>query len=148
MSRNNPFVAEQFTTMVNGGITAEAKADYGNQLMRFIASGFKRTLFTKSLYNNLNSSFGHIVHFDIDGFYAVWFSDVYRQYEWLMYVLRHDIYGDPKYTRCDVERAVKSCIVVRGYTSEYYRLTEAATRIGELQELRRLQRKYPQGGVQ
>ena len=43
--------------------TTKDKADFGNALLHFIESEWKRELFTKSLYHRLSMCFGHIAHY-------------------------------------------------------------------------------------
>lgn len=43
--------------------TAADKADFGNAFLRFIESEWKKTLFTKTFYNHLSNTFGHIAHY-------------------------------------------------------------------------------------
>jgi hypothetical protein len=43
--------------------TAADKADFGNAFLYFIESEWKETLFTKTFYNRLSNTFGHIAHY-------------------------------------------------------------------------------------
>ena len=83
--------------------SAKDKADFANKLMDFIASGYKRTKFTKALYSRLSNTFGHIAHYNIEGFYDTWFESQYKQTEFIRHLLNYPCYGDPEYTYSDVE---------------------------------------------
>ena len=63
----NEFVPTQFST------SAE-KANFGNTLLHFLDANCARELFTKKFYNRLSMTFGHIAHYDIEGFYSTWFT--------------------------------------------------------------------------
>jgi len=52
------FTADQFAA--TQWETAQGKADFGNQLCKFIAVDFKQSLFTKALYGRLSNSCGPI----------------------------------------------------------------------------------------
>ena len=67
-----PFGSQQFTA--TQWSTADDKAQFGNQLLRFTDEGFPQSLFTKTLYNRLSQCFQHIAHHDLHGFYGTWFA--------------------------------------------------------------------------
>ena len=71
------FIATKFTT-------AEDKAKFTNELIRFIDGGFKGR-FTKRLYEGLHCSgyFGFIAHYNIHGFHDEKFSTPARQDEFM-----------------------------------------------------------------
>ena len=54
------FTAAEFTP--TQWDSAEDKAKFPNALMKFIAHEFPRQSFTKSLYQRLSNTFGHIAH--------------------------------------------------------------------------------------
>lgn len=95
--------------------TIEDKQKFKRDLIRFIESGFKRTLFYKALYSRLSMCFQHIAHYNINGFYAVWFSTQEDQARWIEHVKTITIYGDPAWTFSDVERDIQKYL--RGLTS-------------------------------
>lgn len=87
------------------------KAKFLNDLARFVRSGFKETLFTKSLYTRLSMCFGHIAHYNKNGFYDVWFATESRQNAWKRYIQEQAIYGDPAWTFSDAERIFQKWLV-------------------------------------
>ena len=86
--------------------SAEDKAQFGDRLLRFIADDCPERLFTKSLYQRLNLSFGHIAHYNRAGFYDYFFSDRHGRIEFLDQTSSFRCYGDPAFTFSDLERAV------------------------------------------
>ena len=122
--------------------TADDKAKFANALMKFIAHEFPRQSFSKTLYQRLSNTFGHIAHYDLDGFYPVFFERDADKVAFLDQTLRWPCHGDPTYTFCDVERAVQQRLRAANVI-EVFRMREAdATRKRELDILARLQAKY------
>jgi len=66
------FTAAEFTS--TQWATADEKAKFANALMKFIATEFPRQNFTRSLYQRLSNTFGHIAHTNLDGFYSAFFE--------------------------------------------------------------------------
>lgn len=99
------FKAEQFTpTKWN---TAEDKAKFANHLVRFVQSGFKKTMFPEWFYTRLSLTFGHIAHYNQWTFYNHFFEcgDEMKQ-QFLSTLKTGGGYGDPEYTYSDVERLI------------------------------------------
>ena len=88
--------------------TAEEKAKTANKLTRFILGGFQQASFTKGMYQRLSNMFGHIAHYDINGFYNTWFIDSKSCRDWAEHVTGSWLsgIGDPKFTWSDVERSL------------------------------------------
>src|SRR5271166_239045 len=129
------FIATQWST-------AEDKAKFANALMKFIAHEFPRHSFSKALYQRLSNTFGHIAHYNKDGYYSVFFERDADKVVFLDQTLGWPCYGDPTYTLCDVERAVQRRLRAANVI-EVFRMREAdATRKHELAMLARLQAKY------
>jgi hypothetical protein len=82
----------------------EEKAKFANDLAALVRSGFNRNRFHKGLYNRLSTTFGHIAHYNIEGFYGEWFETPARQLAWVQNALRYPCYGDPGFTYSDAER--------------------------------------------
>ena len=134
------FTAEEFSP--TQWDSAEDKARFANALMKFIAHEFPRQSFTKSLYQRLSNTFGHIAHHNLDGFYAVFFERDTDKVVFLEQTLSWSHFGDPTFTFSDVERAVKRQLLA-AKVIDIFRLLEAdATRRRELATLARLQEKY------
>jgi hypothetical protein len=130
----NQFVATKWST-------AGDKAIFANALMKFIAHEFPRQSFSKTLYRRLSNTFGHIAHYDRDGYYSTFFERDADKVVFLDQTLRWRCYGDPTYTYCDVERAVQRRLRAANVI-EVFRMRKAdATRKRELDALARLQAK-------
>ncbi len=90
--------------------TVEDKEKFLKHFERFVASGYKRTLFYKWFYIRLSMMFGFIAHYNINGFYAEYFADDGRQAIFENYVRTWHCYGDPEYTFSDVEHILRARI--------------------------------------
>jgi len=135
-----PFLPSDFTATKFS--TAADKAEFGNTLLRFIDSKWASALFTKSFYNRLSMSFGHIAHYNRAQFYEEWFSSLADQVRFLKHTLRFPCYGDPEYTFSDVERAIQREIVDRNYLSRYELRLAEEQQATDLALLRQLESKY------
>ena len=134
------FTAAEFTP--TQWASAEDKAKFANALMKFVANEFPRQSFTRSLYQRLSNSFGHIAHRNLDGFYGAFFERDTDKVVFLEQTLSWPHFGDPTFTFSDVERAVKRRLRA-AKVIDILRLLEAdATRRRELATLARLQEKY------
>jgi hypothetical protein len=137
---NPAFTATEFTPTQSD--SAEDKAKFANALMKFIANEFPRQSFTRSLYQRLSNTFGHIAHSSLDGFYGAFFERDLDKVVFLEQTLSWPHFGDPTFTFSDVERAVKRRLRA-AKAIDIFRLREAdATRRRELAMLARLQEKY------
>jgi hypothetical protein len=137
---NPAFTATEFTP--TQWASAEDKAKFANALMKFIANEFPRGSFTRSLYQRLSNTFGHIAHGSLDGFYGAFFERDLDKVVFLEQTSSWPHFGDPTFTFSDVERAVKRRLRA-AKAIDIFRLLEAdATRRRELATLARLQEKY------
>lgn len=107
----NPFAADQF--MATAFDTAQQKAKFANQFVRFVLSGFRPTLFPKWFYQRLSNTFGHIAHYNQSGFWSQWFATPEQQRRFLQRVHEHVPCGHAEHTYCDVERALKSWVATQ-----------------------------------
>ena len=96
--------AEQFTATRFD--TAQSKADFGNQLLAFIAEGFPQKRFTQRFYRVLMQHFGMIAHYDQHGFWREFFTRTADQVRFLEEISSHSCWGDPAFTFSDLERVV------------------------------------------
>jgi hypothetical protein len=103
------FHAKDFTpTKFNTGLD---KAAFCSQFCKFVESDFKETLFTKKFYTRLSMTFGHIAHYNREGFYDTWFSNEKQRLEFIQHTLHFHPFGDPAYTYCDAEGAIQEWLV-------------------------------------
>ena len=135
-----PFLPYEFTA--TQWSSQEDKAAFANDLLQFIDSGFKQTLFTKKLYNRLSMTFGHIAHSCQGGFYEEWFTCDTDRLRFLEHLLRWPCHGQPDFTFCDVERALQQEVRRRNLVDRYRLLVQQAVREKELRLLAQLEQKH------
>ena len=122
--------------------SAEQKAKFANQMVRFIEGGFKPTLFPKWFYRRLSSCFGHIAHYDQGGFYATWFTTINKQRDFIENMMRFPCYGDPTFTYSDVERALQAWVFKNKLKEKFDGAVASATEAIERAQLAALRAKY------
>ena len=137
---NPPLDASDFTP--TKWDTGEDKARFGNALLKFIANDCPRTTFKKPFYRRLSNTFGHIAHYNLEGFFETFFEDTSQKIEFLQQTLQWPCYGNPDYTYCDIERIIQSRIRRSGLLSIKQAQLAAETRQKELAVLNRLKAKY------
>lgn len=102
--RTPPLAPDQFVaTKWN---SAEDKAVYGNRLLAFVSKDFPKASFSRSFYERLSNTFGHIAHYNRHQFYEHFFESTADKISFLRQTLGHPCYGDPLYTFSDIERAI------------------------------------------
>lgn len=145
------FSASQFTP--TQWDSAEQKAKFANQFVRFVESDFKNTLFPNWFYNRLSMTFGHIAHYNQLGFYETFFTTTADKVEFLAISAgERGLYalpprglgpcGDPAFTYCDVERELMGWVTKNELLKKYRQLLSVEREMGERTELERLQHKY------
>jgi hypothetical protein len=134
------FTASQFTASKFS--TAEEKAKFANQFVKFAECGFEQQDFPKWFYQRLSLSFGHIAHYDQRGFYEHFFTDNSSLVQFIDQILEYPCYGDPEWTYSDVEKAIQDWLKESGirvyHTSKYQEEIDRRDRL----EFERLQRKF------
>ena len=65
-------------------------------------------MFTKALYQRLSMCWGHIAHYNREGFFGEFFRDLRGKVDFLEQTLAWRCFGDPEYTYSDVEAAVNA----------------------------------------
>jgi hypothetical protein len=135
-----PFEADSFTATEFSSATD--KAAFANDLVRFLAKDCPDTGFTKKLYHRLSLCFGHIAHYNRDGFYGRFFADTGGRLEFLHQMLDWPAYGSPDYTYCDVERAVAARVRASGLLLELQSRCIDEVENAERAALARLKAKY------
>jgi len=124
--------------------TAEEKAKIANKLTRFILGGFQQASFARAMYHRLSNMFGHIAHYNLNGFYEVWFSDIKSCRDWVEHITGSWFsgVGDPRFTWSDVEKVLIQWVKdnqIAEQLDELYRLDMEQK---ELALLNALQQKY------
>ena len=127
--------------------SSEVKATFANDLCRFMAADFNASLFTNELYRRLSMCWGHIAHYNREGFQAEFFRDLSGKVDFLEQTLTWRCFGDPAYTYADVERAVRARLRACDLLGAYRALLAAEVEAGERDLLRRLHHKYDGGAA-
>lgn len=134
------FTSSQFTP--TQWDTAQDKAAFAKQFVRFVQSGFAGKYFTDKFYRRLSNTFGNIAHYNRDGFWDTFFSTTADKVRFLEQTLQHPCYGDPAWTYSDVERALQAWLQADGTLERYRQRLAEETEAAERAQLARLQRKY------
>ncbi len=124
--------------------TAEEKAKIANKMTRFILGGFQQGSFTQAMYQRLSNMFGHIAHYNINGFYEKWFSDINSCRDWAEHITGNWLsgMGDPKFTWSDVEKALIQWMKDNQIAEQLDEFYQADIERKELALLHALQRKH------
>jgi hypothetical protein len=134
------FNASQFTP--TQWDTAQDKAHFANQFVRFVHGQFAAKLFTDSFYRRLCQTFGHIAHYNRGGFWDEFFTSTKDIVRFLEQTVAHPCYGDPAWTYSDVERALQSWLLLEGVLNRYRDKLANEMEMRERAEYQRLQQKY------
>lgn len=131
------FSPGQFTA--TPGHSAEEKALMANTLATFAKAGFPQAQFTPALYQHLSTRlYGHIAHFNRQGFYDTWFQGCQKCLAWLTYVVNGGLIpwasGDPAVTWSDVEEAFRRWLEGSGLLTHYERLCAQETKAAQHDE--------------
>lgn len=123
---------------------AEEKAKIADKITRFILGGFQQGSFTKAMYQRLSNMFGHIAHYNINGFYDKWFSDIKACRGWAEHITGNWLSGtgDPRFTWSDVEKALIQWMKDNQIAEQLDELYQADIEQKELALLHALQRKH------
>jgi hypothetical protein len=122
--------------------TAQDKARFAEQFIKFVQSGFAKKNFTDRFYSRLSMTFGHIAHNDRGGFWQEFFTTTHDKIRFLKRTLQYACHGDPAWTYSDVERAVQAWLKAEGTLDKYQGRRAAEDEVAERAELARLQKKY------
>jgi hypothetical protein len=122
--------------------TAEEKASFAKQFVRFVESDFAAKHFTDRFYRRLSNTFGHIANYNRGGFWATFFTTTADKVQFLEQTLQHPCYGDPVWTFSDIERALQAWLRADGTLERYQQRLAEETEAAERAELSRLQKKY------
>jgi len=122
--------------------TAQDKAAFAKQFVRFVQSDFAAKHFTDKFYRRLSNTFGMIAHYNRGGFWSEFFTSTADTLRFLEQCLQHPCYGDPAWTYSDVERALQAWLREDGTLDRYRRRVTEETETAERAELARLQQKY------
>ena len=125
--------------------TAEDKAKFANQFVKFVRSDFADKDFPKWFYQRLSNCFGHIAHFDQAGFYQTFFTCTDDKIAFICTTLDYPCYGDPTFTFSDVEKPLKEWLDATGLVYVYQDRLTAEIEAHEKAQYAALCEKY--GGI-
>lgn len=100
--------------------SADDKAWFANQFVKFVESDFDQRHFTERFYRRLSNTFGHIAHYNLLGFWEKFFTTQTGKLKFLEYALLHRCYGDPTWTYSDVERAIQAWLGESGIAAKHF----------------------------
>jgi hypothetical protein len=134
------FTAKEFTpTKWDDGQT---KANFARQFVKFLESDFDQRQFSQAFYRRLSMTFGHIAHFNRQGFVETFFTTTTDKVRFLRMTLAHPCFGDPAFTYSDVERALQCWLRETGILARYEQRLADETEAAERAQLARLKAKY------
>jgi hypothetical protein len=133
------FKASQFST-------AEEKAKFANQFVAFVEADFVGSKFPKWFYTRLSMTFGHIAHFNQNGFYQTWFDSTASKLDFLKRTLNYG-HGDPQFTYSDVERVLALWVRNSSLIGEYAKRLSQQIEAQERALLAKLKAKYETGNA-
>jgi hypothetical protein len=87
-------------------------------------------------------TFGHIAHFNRQGFFETFFTTTADKVRFFRMTLAHPCFGDPTFTCSDVERALQGWLRESGLLAKYEQRLADEMEAGERRELARLKAKY------
>ena len=120
----------------------EQKQKFAKQFIKFVESDFNRNKFPKWFYDTLHNTFGHIAHYNKNGFYNHFFSNLQDKLHFIEYTLTRNIYGDPEYTYSDVEKYLQTWLTDNNVLEYYKMLRKKQIEKNELEQLAYLKQKY------
>jgi hypothetical protein len=132
--------APSFTAM--SGATAADKLKFYAHFQRFVESDFAKERFPEWFYNRLRQTFGHIAHYDREGFYNTFFRTTAGKLEFVEGTLQYRCYGDPAFTYSDVERELIGWLNERGTRTALRAHLNAEILAAERRQLAALKNKF------
>jgi hypothetical protein len=120
----------------------QTKATFARHFVKFVESGFDQRLFSQAFYRRLSMTFGHIAHFNRQGFFETFFTTTADKVRFLRMTLAHPCFGDPAFTYSDVECALQTWLRESGTLGRYEQRLADEMEAGERAELARLKAKY------
>lgn len=122
--------------------TAEDKVKFYKHFIHFMETGCKKTLFHDWFYKRLSNCFGHIAHYNSDGFYEVWFEYPTNRVRFLEQCMEWSLCGQPAYTYSDVEAELKKFIANSGIYKKLIDEANTWVESNEREVLNHLQERY------
>ena len=136
----NILKSEQFTATEWDSI--QDKIKFTNHFVRFVQSDFKESLFYSWFYKRLSLTFGHIAHYNRQGFYETFFTTTKDKIEFLRMTLQYPCYGNPAFTYSDVEKVLQHWLNKEYILEKYIKQSGHEIENLERATLTRLKAKY------
>ena len=121
--------------------TAEDKAEFANELVRFMEAGFRPESFSPILYNTLCGLFRFQPALSSESFADLHFSSAQRRLAFMRQIAMHTPVGEPDSTMSDVERIVRAW-TVQTFLPRLQKTTQTAAAIKERTLLKELLIKH------
>lgn len=121
---------------------ADKKAAFARQFTKLVEKDFAKSRFPKWFYTRLSMTFGHIAHYNREGFFEEFFTTTEGKVRFLRKTLAHPCYGDPAWTYSDVERVLQEWLLEHDVLSKYESRLAKEQEAEERAVLARLQAKY------
>lgn len=102
----------QFTATAHS--TVADKIKFAEHFKKFMLRGCPDSLFFKWFYSRLSMCFGMIAHYDIHGFYNVYFLTTAGKVQFIKEVTAYPCFGDPAHTYSDVEQYLQEWVREQG----------------------------------
>ena len=139
MRNEHGFIATEFST-------PEDKEKFAEQFKLFVSRGYTRAEFSKWFYTRLSMTFGHIAHYNQDGFYSHFFGrGTHGVLDFIRQCLEWPCHGEPAYTFSDVERYLQAWLRKNQVVEKLVELHHIEVEAAEKAELARLKAKYEGG---
>ena len=122
--------------------SAADKLKFYRHFIHFMKCGCKETMFPGWFYSRLSMTFGHIAHYNRNGFYHTWFTSAAKKAAFIEHCLRWPCHGWPSHSYCDVERALQIWLASSGLHAKWMAEDAALIESAERATLARLQNKY------
>ncbi len=125
MAKHETFKASSFVPTPFS--TAGDKARFVNQFIKFVESDYSPNAFPKWFYIRLSMTFGHIAHYNQDGFYETFFSSLQGRLQFAKITEAYERYGDPHHTFSDAEKVIQDWARSFGMVIKAQSLLDKAT---------------------
>jgi hypothetical protein len=122
--------------------TAEDKAKFVKKFIKFVEKDFPQTMFDKKFYARLSMMFGHIAHYDVNGFWKTFFTNATDKIRFLEQTLNYPCYGDPTYTWSDAEKEIQGLLEEMEVLEKWQRIEAEENDSKERAEYQRLKKKF------
>ena len=134
------FYVKQFTP--TKWDSAEQKVKFAKNFVKFVVSDFNPKYFHKWFYQRLSCCFGHIAHYNQQGFWQTFFTNNHDKYEFIRQTVNHPCYGQPFFTYSDVETVLIKWLKENNVGNYYGGLVVKDVEDRELAEYKRLKSKF------